>query len=178
MNEDSDRSDLSLPVSELLEIDRICREFEAAWKAGEQPKVEEFVGAAQEPQRSQLLKELSVLQAELQDSSGPSSTKKTAADKPPHAKPSLHEFTRRLIESGLMTADEYQAFCQALPPERQPQTAEQLAQELYHRGKLTKFQTQAVYQGKTRGLVVGNYVVLDKIGQGGWASSTRRSTGR
>ena len=38
---------------------------------------------------------------------------------------------------------------------------------MYRRGKLTKFQAQAVYQGKTRGLVIGNYVVLDSIGRGG-----------
>ena len=38
---------------------------------------------------------------------------------------------------------------------------------MHRQGKLTKFQAQAVYQGKTRGLVVGNYVVLDKLGQGG-----------
>jgi serine/threonine protein kinase len=33
--------------------------------------------------------------------------------------------------------------------------------------KLTKFQAQAVYQQKTRGLVLGNYVLLDRIGRGG-----------
>ena len=33
--------------------------------------------------------------------------------------------------------------------------------------KLTKFQAQAVYQGKVKGLILGNYVVLDKLGQGG-----------
>ena len=119
---------------------------------------------------SELLKELSALQAELEGGSpaaGPDSTKKTGAEKSSHAKPGLKEFTRRLIESGVMTADECQAFCHELPAERRPQTAEQLAQELYHGGKLTRFQAQAVYQGKTRGLVVGNYVVLDKLGQGG-----------
>ena len=34
-------------------------------------------------------------------------------------------------------------------------------------GKLTKYQAQAVYQGKTKGLVFGEYVVLDKLGEGG-----------
>ncbi len=45
-------------------------------------------------------------------------------------------------------------------------TIEALAKLLVRRHKLTKFQAQAIYQGKTRGLVVGNYLVLDKIGQG------------
>ena len=33
--------------------------------------------------------------------------------------------------------------------------------------KLTKYQAQAVYQGKTKGLVFGEYTVLDLIGEGG-----------
>jgi serine/threonine protein kinase/formylglycine-generating enzyme required for sulfatase activity len=48
-----------------------------------------------------------------------------------------------------------------------PATAEELAKELYCESKLTKFQAQAIYQDKTRGLVVGNYVVLDRLGKGG-----------
>jgi serine/threonine protein kinase len=34
-------------------------------------------------------------------------------------------------------------------------------------GTLTEYQAQAVYQGKTKGLVFGQYVVLDKLGEGG-----------
>ena len=54
MDENLDRSDLSLPVSQLLEIDRICRQFEAAWQAGQQPKADDFLGDAQDPLRPQL----------------------------------------------------------------------------------------------------------------------------
>src|SRR6185503_11634525 len=32
---------------------------------------------------------------------------------------------------------------------------------------LTKFQAQEAYQGKAKGLVLGNYALLDKIGAGG-----------
>ena len=42
-----------------------------------------------------------------------------------------------------------------------------LAQASSKAGKLTKYQAQAVYQGKTKGLVFGEYVVLDKLGEGG-----------
>ena len=45
--------------------------------------------------------------------------------------------------------------------------AESLARELVRANKLTKYQAQAVYQGKTKGLVFGEYRVLDKLGQGG-----------
>jgi formylglycine-generating enzyme required for sulfatase activity/serine/threonine protein kinase len=66
-----------------------------------------------------------------------------------------------------MTAEEVREFLDGLPADNRPTTAEQLAQEMFRQGKLTKFQAQAVYQRKTHGLVVGNYVVLDRLGKGG-----------
>ena len=79
----------------------------------------------------------------------------------------LEQFVQSLSDSGLMTADEVQAFLDTLSPDERPGSAEDLAKLLYRQKKLTKFQAQAIYQGKTKGLVVGNYVVLDKIGSGG-----------
>ena len=80
---------------------------------------------------------------------------------------SLGEFTRTLIGCGLMTAEEVQAFVDRLPESERPNDGQQLAQALFRRKRLTKFQAQAVYQGKTRGLVMGNYEVLDRLGKGG-----------
>jgi tRNA A-37 threonylcarbamoyl transferase component Bud32 len=79
----------------------------------------------------------------------------------------LDELVRSLSDSGLMTADEVRAFINALPDERRPADARQLVQEMLRQRKLTRFQAQAVYQKKTRGLVLGNYVILDKLGEGG-----------
>jgi formylglycine-generating enzyme required for sulfatase activity/serine/threonine protein kinase len=79
----------------------------------------------------------------------------------------LDEFVQSITTSGLMDAEEIQTFLDTLPMGQRPKTAEDLAKELYRLGKLTKFQAQAIYQQKTRGLVVGNYVVLDKLGKGG-----------
>jgi serine/threonine protein kinase len=79
----------------------------------------------------------------------------------------LDQFLQSVRESGLMTAQELDAFLHGLPPEQKPTTGEELAKALHRHHKLTKFQAQAVYQGKTKGLVVGNYVVLDKLGEGG-----------
>jgi len=59
------------------------------------------------------------------------------------------------------------AVLESLPKSDKPQSGEDLAKLLYKRGKLTKYQAEALYRGKTKGLVMGNYVVLDKIGQGG-----------
>ena len=79
----------------------------------------------------------------------------------------LGQFTKSLTNSGLMTADEVDSFIEGLPPDKKPDDGKALAQILVKQNKLTKFQAQAVYQGKTKGLIMGDYVVLDRIGQGG-----------
>ncbi len=186
MNEKVERSGLSLPVSELLEIDRVCRQFEAAWKAGRRPKLEDYLGKMREPQRSELRRELSDIQAEFQraeenapaaslaagegtgSGGGPSPLRETVpgGGPVPSGLP-LVDFSRRVSASGLMSEQELQQFLEGVAPGDRPKTAEQLARAMYRAGKLTRFQAQAVYQGKTRGLVVGKYVVLDRLGGGG-----------
>ena len=78
----------------------------------------------------------------------------------------LEKFVRTLSESGLMTSDESTPSSTACPPTA-ARRRQGLAREMVRRKQLTKFQAQAVYQGKTQGLVLGNYVILDKLGEGG-----------
>ena len=89
----------------------------------------------------------------------------------------IEQFNERLLASGLMTAAEVESFRGTLPPEKPPQDAQSFARDLVRAGKLTKYQAQAVYQGKTKGLVFGEYVVLDKLARAAWAWSSRPSTG-
>jgi formylglycine-generating enzyme required for sulfatase activity/serine/threonine protein kinase len=79
----------------------------------------------------------------------------------------VQEFIERLTQSGLMSAAEVSSFQDSLPPDKRPKDLQQFAQALVQQGKLTKYQAQAVYEGKTKGLVFGQYVVLDKLGEGG-----------
>ncbi len=79
----------------------------------------------------------------------------------------LDQFVQSLVESGLIPADEIRAYLNGLPPEEKPTSGEDLAKLLVRRRKLTKFQAQAVYQDKTKALILGDYVLLDRIGQGG-----------
>ena len=79
----------------------------------------------------------------------------------------IEQFVERLTQSGLMSAQEIDSFLRQLPSEKRPKDVQQLAQVLVQQGKLTKYQAQAIYQGKTKGLVFGEYVVLDKLGEGG-----------
>jgi serine/threonine protein kinase/formylglycine-generating enzyme required for sulfatase activity len=79
----------------------------------------------------------------------------------------VEQFIERLSQSGLMSAAEISAFRDSLPPAERAGDAQALAASLVKADKLTKYQAQAIYQGKTKGLVFGEYVVLDKLGQGG-----------
>ena len=79
----------------------------------------------------------------------------------------VEQFIVRLTQSGLMSAAEVSTFQDSLPPDKRPKDVQQLARALVQHGKLTKYQAQAVYEGKTKGLVFGEYVVLDKLGEGG-----------
>jgi WD40 repeat protein/predicted Ser/Thr protein kinase len=52
-----------LPESLARLVDQVCSRFEAAWKSGERPRVEDFLGDEPEPARSALLRELIFLEA-------------------------------------------------------------------------------------------------------------------
>jgi len=80
---------------------------------------------------------------------------------------SLEQFVENLTRSGLFSAEEIRAFREGLPPERRPRDAQGLARELIQAKRLTRYQAAAVYQGKIKGLVFGEYTVLDQIGAGG-----------
>ena len=79
----------------------------------------------------------------------------------------VQQFIERLVECGLLSAAEITPFHDGLPPEQRPKDVQALVTVLYRAGKITKYQAQAVYEGKTKGLVFGEYVVLDKLGEGG-----------
>jgi serine/threonine protein kinase len=79
----------------------------------------------------------------------------------------IERFLNNADASGLLTAEELTEFIESLPPDRRPQDGEQLARELVQQNKLTKYQAEQIYAGKTKLLVLGNYIVLDKLGQGG-----------
>jgi len=80
---------------------------------------------------------------------------------------SVDEFIAGLTQSGLMTAEEVHGFQVSLPPTDGPPSVQLLATELVRRGRLTKYQAGRVARGRTTGLVLGKYVIQDKIGEGG-----------
>ena len=79
---------------------------------------------------------------------------------------SRDQFVRHLLDSGLYAPAALSSLLDTLP-EAAKADGEKLAKELVKQNKLTKFQAQRVYEGKGKKLVLGNYRILDKLGQGG-----------
>src|SRR5262249_18889714 len=76
----------------------------------------------------------------------------------------LDQFVKHLEDSGILAGDTLKEF---IPPKASPKDAEELLRELFRQRKLTKFQAEQVWQGKGKSLVLGNYLLLEKIGAGG-----------
>jgi len=73
------------------------------------------------------------------------------------------QFWRCCAESGLLPVEEVKALAKQLRG-----NTKALAQELMKQGKLTRYQAIMLCQGRSKGMVVaGNYIIQDKIGQGG-----------
>lgn len=79
----------------------------------------------------------------------------------------LRQFAQCLADSGLMSLAELKAYHESLPADARPRSADDLAQTLIRDRKLTKFQAEQLTQGRFKGLVLGNYALLEKLGQGG-----------
>ncbi|REK31565.1 MAG: hypothetical protein DWQ42_00295 [Planctomycetota bacterium] len=81
---------------------------------------------------------------------------------------SVDDFSAVLNQAGLMTNEDVQTFLSRGVPEGTTiNSAEDLAAALVDTQRLTKFQLQLLREGKTSTLVLGNYVVLEKLGAGG-----------
>lgn len=80
---------------------------------------------------------------------------------------SVEQFLAQLTTSDVLSADDAQSFLAALPDDQRPTDGEALAGELVRQNKLTNFQAEQITAGKGASLTLGNYVLLDKLGQGG-----------
>ena len=78
---------------------------------------------------------------------------------------SLEEFVRAVTELGLANAAELKA----LTVDSTAGVA-RLVRRLINAGKLTRYQAAALCQNKGRSLLIGNYLILDQLGQGGVGS--------
>lgn len=59
------------------------------------------------------------------------------------------------------------SFLAGLPADGRPRDGGQLAHELVRHNRLTAYQIDEICAGRGASLVLGNYVILDRLGQGG-----------
>jgi serine/threonine protein kinase len=80
---------------------------------------------------------------------------------------SIQDLLQNLTESGLLSDEEISTVHGFYARRGQSGTADEFAKELVRNNHLTKLQAAALLKGKTRNLIFGEYVILDKIGSGG-----------
>src|SRR5437899_876080 len=73
-------------------------------------------------------------------------------------------FLSNLRHSELLTADELREAFRDLPDSRRGRI---IARHLVEKGLITKFQAELLLVGRTSGFVLGQYRILDQLGQGG-----------
>ena len=100
---------------------------------------------------------------------GPGTAGFAAADRSdagnrPASAPDLDSFRRALVEIEVIGEAELDTLAAGVPAS---EGILGLARALQKAGRLTAYQAAALYQGKSRGLLIGNYLILDKLGVGG-----------
>ena len=81
--------------------------------------------------------------------------------------PSVGQFLERLAESRILVPGAVQTLLDGLPAASQPADARQLVRLLVERRMLTAYQARQILGGQGKSLVLGNYLILDELGQGG-----------
>ena len=79
----------------------------------------------------------------------------------------VEQFAERLMLSGLMPEEQARKLIDDLLASSSVPNGETLAEELVKQKKLTRFQAEQICAGNAASLTLGNYVILDKLGQGG-----------
>lgn len=79
----------------------------------------------------------------------------------------FEDFARRLVRSGLFTDREAAEYFATFPPEKLPADADALADAMVRDERLTPWQAEMLLQGKEKGIVLGDFVLLARIGKGG-----------
>ena len=76
----------------------------------------------------------------------------------------VDQLGKAIVAAGLMPADELKALWSALPAAERPKNGETFAGLLVQRGLLTEFQSQELLSSSGTPLVLGDYVLLSRIG--------------
>jgi serine/threonine-protein kinase len=129
-------------------IDKVADRFEAAWRAGAQPSLEEFLRGVDGPHRAALQLELEKIDRAYRFS----------ATSPASLTDALGHYGVLEVEQLRQVRDGLQT-CFADP--------KALARELLQRGWLTAYQANLLLSGRGQELVLGQYILLQRLGEGG-----------
>ncbi len=77
------------------------------------------------------------------------------------------QFVQKLVDAGILTSEEGQHALLGFSQAKHGDVDDTVTTFLTSQGKLTEFQVGAIRQGKFKELVIGNYVILDRLGSGG-----------
>ncbi len=80
---------------------------------------------------------------------------------------SVAQLSEQLIKTGLLPGEQIRAAAQSVGGLTDDSSAESLAKRLVRDGRLTLFQAQQAVNGKAAALVLGSYIILEELGQGG-----------
>ncbi len=79
----------------------------------------------------------------------------------------VDQYASAVVRSGLVTADAMKAFWAAIPAGQRPKDGDGLSKALVQAGKLSEFQAAELSAGHDTPLILGDYVLLARIGAGG-----------
>ncbi len=165
------------PVSKMLLIEQACDRFESAWQLGDRPRIEDYL--QQYPAiAANLFKPLLTLEIDYRRQRG--ETPKWDEYRPrfsnvediltellgPHL--TAEALVDQLATHAIVSSDELTSLQQRVGNSRLGQvTGENLLEELVETGSLTPFQAERLRALKGKSLAIEDYVLLEKLGQGG-----------
>ncbi|QGQ23656.1 protein kinase [Gimesia benthica] len=165
-------------LNKQLRINAVCEQFEDEWNHGSPPEIKKYLDDSERSDRSELLFELlsidshwrwikkqKLSQAEYEllladdlDMIQEFFNKRAS---------SFQAGIQQISDTSLLSLEEMQLILKSIPVTNRPTTVQELIEVLIQHNKLTAYQARQISEGTIKGLVLGDYLVLDVIGAGG-----------
>lgn len=177
---------------ETMSVEQLCDDFETRCRRQESPRIEDYLSRTPAASRTELLRELVSIEAYHRAQRGESVSPDEYAIRFPELQGELGELLRdalavrhtsqpaaaamalplpKLIEQltsyGLVPAAQLTSLLDPTSVGARPQDSAQLLRMLIEQQVLTAYQADELRAGRTSTLVLGNYLIVDKLGQGG-----------